>query len=100
MKEAVFCMNMLAEQGFGEQFVQMPLHCDNTATLHALGNRSYSSRTKHIGLRYFYIRELVTEGTISTHYISTKDNPADIGTKHFAKPRFQKLLLIDIISNF
>jgi len=98
MKEAVFCMNMLTELGFGEQFVQVPLHCDNTATLHALGNRSYSSRTKHIALRYFYIRELVSEGKISTHYISTKDNPADIGTKHFAKPRFQQLL--DIISSF
>lgn len=98
MKEAVFCMNMMTELGFGEQFVQVPLHCDNTATLHALGNRSFSSRTKHIALRYFYIRELVTEGKISTHYIPTNDNPADIGTKHFAKPRFQQLL--DIIRNF
>ena len=26
MKEAVFCMNMLTELGFGEQFVQVPLH--------------------------------------------------------------------------
>jgi len=98
MKEAVFCMNMMTELGFGKEFVQVPLHCDNIATLHAIGNRSFSSRTKHIALRYFYIRELVTEGKISTHYIPTNDNPADIGTKHFNKHRFQQLL--DIISNF
>ena len=80
MKEAVFCSNMLTELGFGKEFV--PLYCDNTATLHALGNRSFSSRTKHIALGFFFIRELVTEGNISIHYIPTDDNPVDIGTKH------------------
>ena len=37
MKEAVFCSNMLAELGFGKEFAQVPLYCDNTAALHALG---------------------------------------------------------------
>ena len=55
MKQAVFCSNMLTELGFGKEFVQVPLYCDNTATLHALGNRSFSSRTKHIALRFFFI---------------------------------------------
>ena len=52
MKEAVFCLNMLTELGFGKEFAQVPLYCDNTATLHALGNRCFSSRTKHICLLY------------------------------------------------
>ena len=98
MKEAVFCSNMLTELGFGKEFAQVPLYCDNTATLHALGNRSFSSRTKHIALRFFFIRELVTEGKISIHYIPTDDNPADIGTKHLNKHRFKHLM--DLISNF
>lgn len=98
MKEAVFCSNMLTELGFGKDFAKVPLYCDNTATLHALGNRSFSSRTKHIALRFFFIRELVSEGRISIHYIPTDINPADIGTKHLNKHRFKKLL--DIISNF
>ena len=98
MKEAVFCSNMLTELGFGKEFAQVPLYCDNTATLHALGNRSFSSRTKHIALRFFFIRELVTEGKISIQYIPTDDNPADIGTKHLNKHRFKHLM--DLISNF
>ena len=53
MKETVFCSNILTELGFGKEFAQVPLYCDNTATLHALGNRSFSSRTKHIALRCF-----------------------------------------------
>ena len=42
MKEAVFCSNMLRELGFGKEVAQMPVYCDNTATLYALGNRSFS----------------------------------------------------------
>ena len=41
MKEAVFCSNMLTELGFGKEFAQVLLFCDNTATPHALGNRSF-----------------------------------------------------------
>ena len=98
MKEAVFCSNMLTELEFGKDFAKAPLYCDNTATLHALGNRSFSSRTTHIALRFFLVRELVSEGRISIHYIPTDINPADIGTKHLNKHRFRNLL--DIISNF
>ena len=89
MKVAVFCSNMLTELGFGKEFAQMPVYCDNTATLHALGNRSFSSRTKHIAMRFFFIRELVTQGRISIHYVQTEDNLADIGTKHLNKHRFK-----------
>ena len=98
MKEAVFCSNMLTELGFVKEFAQVPLYCDNTARLHALGNPSLSSRTKHIALRFFYIRELVSEGHISINYISTENNPADIGTNHLNKHRFKHLP--DLISNF
>ena len=98
MKEAVFCLKMLTVLGFGKEFAQVPLYCDNTATLHGLGNRSFSSRTKHIALRFFYIRELVSEGRISINLGLTDNNPADIGTKHLNKHRLKHLL--DLISNF
>ena len=52
MKEAIFCSNMLIELGFGNEVEKVPLYIDNTATLHVIGNRAYSSRTKHIALRF------------------------------------------------
>ena len=70
----------------------MPLPMDNTATLHIIGNRAFSSRTKHIALRFFYIRELVKENKITTHYMSTERQLADIGTKYLNKYRLQQLL--------
>ena len=92
IKEAVFSSNMLIELGFGKEVEKVPLYIDNTATLHVIGNRTYSSRTKHIALRFFYIRELVSEGKMTIHYVSTEDNLADIGTKHLTKQRLQQLL--------
>ena len=92
IREAVFCSNMLIELGFGKEVEKVPLYIDNTATLHVIGNRAYSSRTKHIALRFFYIRELVSEGKMTIHYVSTEDNLADIGTKHLTKQRLQQLL--------
>ena len=91
MKEAVFCSNMLIELGFGNEFENAPLHIDNTAILH-VGNRAYSSRRKDIALRFFYVRELVSEGKITIHYISTEDQLVDIGTKHLNKHRLEQLL--------
>ena len=89
MKEAVFCSNMLTELGFDEEFKQAPLKIDDMTTLHVIGNRVYSSRSKHTASRFFYIRELVKENMITTHYVSTEDNLADIGTKHLNKNRRQ-----------
>ena len=76
----------------------MPLHIDNTATLHVIGNRAFSSRTKHTALHFFCIRELVKETKIATHYISTEGQLADIETKHLNKHRIQQL--IQMIKSF
>ena len=83
---------MLTELRFGMEFEQVPLHIENTVTLHVIGNRAFSSRTKHVALRLFYICELVTENKITTHYTSTDPKLTDIGTKHLNKHRLQHLL--------
>ena len=49
-------------------------------------------------MHFFLIRELVTEGRISIHYVPTEDSLADIGTKHFNKHRFKHLM--DLINKF
>eukprot|EP00752_Nemacystus_decipiens_P010251 g9135.t1 len=63
-----------------------------------LGDEGARGLTKHIALRFFFIRELVSEGKISVNYIPTDSNPADIGTKHLNKHRFKHLM--EIIRNF
>ena len=69
MKEAVFYSNMMKELGFGTRFDSVPLHIDNTSALHVAGNRTCSSRVKHVALRYFFIPEQVKEGRITVNYV-------------------------------
>ena len=72
MKESIVCSNMMLELGFKGGFDSMPLDIDNTSTLNVAGNRTYSLRAKHIALRYFFVRELVEEGKITTHFVKTQ----------------------------
>ena len=66
---------MLTELGFGKEFEQVTLKIVNTATLHVVGNRAFSSRTKHIALRFFYIRELVKENMQNVNWRGTRRAP-------------------------
>ena len=79
MKEAVFLCNMMLELGFDESFGSVSLYIDNTSTLHAAGNRTFTPRAKHIALSYFFVQELVEEGNISIHYVKSEDQLADLG---------------------
>ena len=74
MKNAVFCSNMVVEVGFEKGSSSVSLCLDNASTLHVAGNRKYSSRAKHIALRYFFVQELVEEGKITIHHVNTQIN--------------------------
>ena len=98
MKEAVNCAGMMEELGFEETFKCVPVHIDNTSALHVAGNKTYSSRAKHVVLKVFYVHEIIQEGKVSIHYIPTQFNIPDIGTKFLSKDRHR--YLIGLINNF
>ena len=56
------------------------------------GNSTYSSRTKHIALHFFFLRELVKNGKITIHHVPTQNMLADVCTKHLAKTAFRNIL--------
>ena len=92
MKETIFCSNMMLELGLKEGFSSVPLNIDNTSVLHLAGNRTYSSRAKHIALRYVFVQELVGEGKITIYFVKTQDQIADLGTKCVNKHRHRALI--------
>ena len=63
----------------------IPIHADNQASIHMAKIPRFHERTKHIGIRYHYVRTAIEDGLISLSYIPTTENPADILTK--ALPR-------------
>ena len=61
-------------------------------------NQTFTSRAKHVVLRYFYICEIIKEGRVSIHYIPTEKQLADLGTKFLNKQWHR--FLIELMKNF
>jgi hypothetical protein len=68
------------------------LHCDNQGAIALAKDNKFHARTKHIDIRYHFIREAVEDGSINMQYIPTNDNIADIFTKPLAKAKFERFV--------
>ncbi|KAL4104202.1 hypothetical protein QTP88_019511 [Uroleucon formosanum] len=64
---------------------------DNQSAIKLVKNPEYHKRTKHIDVRYHYIREKFSEGMFTVEYAPSKEQLADILTKPIPRPRFQEL---------
>jgi hypothetical protein len=72
----------------------LQLYVDNQGAVElATNNRRIGSKSKHIDMKHFYIREQVQAGTIDILPISTSANVADVFTKGLPKPRFSECVV-------
>ncbi|CAL3964922.1 unnamed protein product [Diplocarpon coronariae] len=90
-KEAVYIKQILLELGFYIQN-KLPLYTDNNRALLLAKNPQFHKRTKHIAVKYHYIRDLISKGEIDLIYINTISQKADGFTKLRAKPQFVEFL--------
>lgn len=67
------------------------LFMDNQSAIRLVKNPEFHKRTKHIDIRYHFIREKFEEGEFDLQFISTHEMVADICTKALPKERFQYL---------
>ncbi|GJZ54179.1 retrovirus-related pol polyprotein from transposon TNT 1-94 [Tanacetum coccineum] len=70
----------------------VPIFCDNTSVIAISNNPVLHSRTKHIDIRYHFIRDHILKGDIELHFIPTDLQLAGIFTKPLAKPSFTRLV--------
>jgi len=66
------------------------LQGDNKAMLHMAVNSADSAKTKHVDVSCHYLRQCVSRGVVSTVYVATDENVADLFTKPLGKVKFQK----------
>jgi hypothetical protein len=76
---------------FGYKFSKVPLLCDNESAIRMADNPIEHNHTKHIAIRYHFLRDHQQRGDIEIAYINTKDQLADIFTKHLDEKTFTKL---------
>jgi hypothetical protein len=79
-KEAVWWRSFLTSLGFAPHGATTILS-DNQGSIKLSKNPENHRRTKHIDVRYHYIRECVGTGSILLDYVSTKEMAADVFTK-------------------
>ena len=78
-KEAIWIQRLLEELGHKQQKIYV--YCDSQSALHIVRNPAFHSRTKHIGVQYHFVREVVEDESVDLQKIHTKENLANILTK-------------------
>ncbi|GMP43231.1 hypothetical protein CsSME_00012675 [Camellia sinensis var. sinensis] len=97
-KEAIWLHGLIEDLGIVQKHVKV--FCDSQSAICLAKNQVHHARTKHIDVRFHFIREIVNEGDILLQKIGTADNPADMLTKVVSGIKFQHCLdLVNISWN-
>ena len=88
--QVIWTRNFLLEQGY--QVAPATVYQDNQAAIALVKNgKSNSHRTRHIAIRYFFIKDRVDSKEIRIEYMRTGDMLADILTKPLQGDLFRRL---------
>ncbi|GKC23544.1 retrotransposon protein, putative, ty1-copia subclass [Tanacetum coccineum] len=78
-EEAIWLRGLLEELGVVLNTVAV--NCDNQCAIHLSRNHVFHERTKHINVRYHFIREVLEAKTVKVLKVGTEHNVADALTK-------------------
>jgi hypothetical protein len=81
----------LIEEILGSEAVKFTIKVDNQSAISLCKNLVFHERSKHIDVRYHFVRECVEEGKLEVEHVRTEEQHADILTKPLARFRFQTL---------
>lgn len=70
------------------------IYCDNQSAIKFAGTESYCARSKHIDIRYHFLREKIATNKIEVIYIGTENMVADILTKSTSQMKIQNCIRV------
>ncbi|GKD82501.1 hypothetical protein Tco_1349340 [Tanacetum coccineum] len=80
----------LTDYGLG--FNKIPMCCDNKSAIVLCCNNIQHSRSKHIDIRFHFIKEQVENGVVELYFVNTEYQLADIFTKALGRERIEFLI--------
>ncbi|GJT85335.1 hypothetical protein Tco_1067052 [Tanacetum coccineum] len=88
--QVLWMRSQLTDYGFG--FNKIPMYCDNKSAIALCCNSVQHSRSKHIDIRFHFIKEHVENGVIELYFVNTEYQLADIFTKALGRERIEFLI--------
>ena len=88
-QEVVWLRHLM--RGLGMSTPPTVIHEDNQSAIAIAKNPQFHGRTKHVDIKYHFVRELVNNGSILLGYCASVDMLADLLTKGLAAPQHRKL---------
>nr|GEZ38649.1 retrovirus-related Pol polyprotein from transposon TNT 1-94 [Tanacetum cinerariifolium] len=88
--QVLWMRTQLTDYGF--HFDKIPMYCDSKAATAISCNKVQYSRTKHIDVRYHFIKEKVEKGIVELFFVGTEYQLADMFTKALSEDRFKYLI--------
>ncbi|KFD56670.1 hypothetical protein M513_02346 [Trichuris suis] len=67
------------------------LKIDNAGAKKLVRNPEFHKRTKHIAVKYHFVREKFLNGDLDIEHVASMDQLADIMTKPLGRVRFREL---------
>ncbi|KAI3746354.1 hypothetical protein L6452_08784 [Arctium lappa] len=77
---------------YGFHFNRIPIYCDSKSAIAITANPVEHTKTKHIDVRYHFIKDNVEKGTIELYFVKTDYQLADLFTKPLDEMRFNFLV--------
>nr|GEY92679.1 copia protein [Tanacetum cinerariifolium]GEY92691.1 copia protein [Tanacetum cinerariifolium] len=77
--QILWMRSQLSDYGLG--FNKIPMYCDNKSAIALCCNNVQHSRSKHIDIKYHFIKEQVENGVIELYFVNTEYQLADLFTK-------------------
>ena len=94
-QEGLFLSNLLNELQLGDG--TFTIFADNQGAIHLSKNRVVSQRSKHISIRYHFLRDLTLNNRMIVNYVPTDENVADLCTKALARVKLVRFR--DVVCN-
>ncbi|GKE66144.1 hypothetical protein Tco_1520305 [Tanacetum coccineum] len=88
--QVLWMRTQLTDYGF--HFDKIPMYCDSKAAISISCNPVQHSHTKHIDVRYHFIKEHVKKGIVELFFVRTEYQLADLFTKSLPEERFKYLV--------
>ncbi|KAJ9561899.1 hypothetical protein OSB04_007059 [Centaurea solstitialis] len=89
-KLILWIKTQLAEYGYTMH--RIPIYCDSSSAIQIATNPVQLSRTKHIDIRYHFIKDHVEKGNVELFFVESERKISDFFTKAFDEKRHYYLL--------